>query len=155
MNMLKSMLPALLCLSWTIAAQAGGTMTVEQAWSRPALAGRTGVVYLRLRNQGAADRLLGADTSVAARAELHQTTNDHGIMRMRPLDAAAGPGGCILTLAPGGVDLMRVGLKQALSPGARFALTLQFEKAGAVVTEVQVGTPGGAGAEPDGAMKMN
>jgi copper(I)-binding protein len=130
-------------------ARADDSMMVENAWSRAAIAGRNGVVYFSVMDMGGADRLLGADTPVAAKAELHQSSDNHGVMQMRPVDAVPLAAGATVTFAPGGLHVMLIGLKHALKEGETFPLTLHFEKAGNVQTIVKVGKAGGMD------MKMN
>jgi copper(I)-binding protein len=129
-----------------IAAQAqtpASSITVENAWSRatPAAA-KTGALYLTIIDHGAPDRLISVATPVADTAELHQTTMQNGIMRMRPVDGLAvseqEPG----KLAPGGYHIMLMGLKQQLKPGASFPVTLTFEHAGAVQASAVVAKAG-------------
>ncbi len=62
---------------------------------------------------------------------------------MRPVEAIPVAAGGTVTLAPGGLHMMLIGLRQALKPGDSFPLTLRFEKAGPVETTVKVGNAGG------------
>jgi copper(I)-binding protein len=84
------------------------------------------------------DRLIGAETSVAEKVELHQHSEDGGIVRMRPVEAIEVAPGSPTKIAPGGLHLMLVGLKQPLIEEALFPLTLIFEKAGRIDIEVYV-----------------
>ena len=111
---------------------------VQQVWSRAAPAGATGVIYLTVRTHGAPDTLTGATTPVAAQAELHETINDHGVMKMRPVAAAPVSTDKPLTLAPGGYHLMLMGLKQRLVAGSSFPVTLHFANAGDVTANATV-----------------
>ncbi|HKM65217.1 MAG TPA: copper chaperone PCu(A)C [Acidisphaera sp.] len=127
----------LLALLFPAAAYADG-VTVDHAWSRPALAGRVGVAYFTITDTGAPDRLTGVASPVARQVELHETITDNGIKKMRPVDAVAvGPDKPVL-FAPGGYHVMLVGLNQALKAGETFPLTLTFEHAGTVAVTVQV-----------------
>lgn len=50
------------------------TLKVERAWSRPALVGGNGAVYLTMTNEGSAARtLVGAHSPVAEVVEIHET----------------------------------------------------------------------------------
>jgi copper(I)-binding protein len=139
---MKRALFALLALV-PVAVHAEGNMMVDNAWSRAALAGRTGVVYLSMMAMGGADRLLGAQTPIAEKIELHESYQSEGVSRMRPVEAIPVAAGGTVTLAPGGLHMMLIGLRQALKPGDSFPLTLRFEKAGTVETTVKVGNAGG------------
>ena len=119
--------------------RAGG-VAASQAWAR-ATAGNTptGAAYVTLRNDGReADRLIGARTPAAAKAELHIHQKDGEIMRMRPVDAVELPAGATAAMGPGGLHIMLLELKAPLKQGDRLPLTLRFERAGEVTVEVQV-----------------
>ena len=62
---------------------------VDHVWSRAAMAGHEGVVYLTITDTGSSDTLTGVTTPVAAIAELHQSFNDDGVMKMRPVPGPA------------------------------------------------------------------
>ncbi len=122
---------------------AAAPVRAERAWSRPALAGGTGAGFLTLRNDGAApDRLLGASSPLANRVELHSSSTEDGVMRMRPLDNVPVPAGGEATLRPGGTHLMLLDLRQPLRAGDRVPLLLRFERAGEVAAELTVRAPG-------------
>jgi len=118
---------------------------IEKAWAR-ATPGHatTGAAYLTIETTQP-DRLVGASTPVAARAELHAHENDHGVMRMHPVDGVAVQPGAPTVLKPGGVHVMLLQLKHPLKQGETFPLTLRFEKAGDREVAVQVEKPGAAG----------
>src|SRR4051812_46612190 len=91
----------LLAVPISVSAQQNG-IRVENAWSRAALAGRTGVVYLTIMDTGAPDRLTGVSSPVAARADLHESFTDHGVAKMRSVATLPVEPGKPLTLAPNG-----------------------------------------------------
>lgn len=115
-------------------------LEVSAAWARPVpSATGTGGVYLVIANRGPAEeRLLGIETPVAARAELHETTVEGGVASMRPVGELAVPAGGRVELAPGGLHLMLLGLKSPLARDAHFPLTLRFASGKQVTTEVIV-----------------
>ncbi len=117
---------------------------VNHAWSRAAMAGHQGVVYLTITDSGSPDTLTGATTPVAEKAELHESFNDHGVMKMRAVKSLPVTQGAPVTLAPGGYHIMLVGLKQALKQGDHFTVTLKFAKAGSVAATVEVEKAGAA-----------
>lgn len=135
-------------------AQPGGAgpITVQNPWAR-ASAGRTGnsAAFLTLVGNGPADRLVSVSAPVAAKVELHETTNDAGIMKMRPVAGIDVVPGKPAVLAPGGLHIMLIGLTQPLRTGDRFPLTLIFAQAAPVTVMVQVapaGAPGPGGQRP-------
>ncbi len=118
----------LLCAGGALAQT--GSVEVTGAWARatPAKADNGGA-YLTLE-AATPDRLIGASTPVAAKAELHRMTMTNGIMKMRQLAAIDLPAGKTVTLKPGAMHIMLIGLKKPLETGQTFPLTLDFAKAG-------------------------
>jgi copper(I)-binding protein len=130
-----------------LAVHAEGGIMAEHAWAPPSLAGApNGVAYLMLMNHGSApDRLTGASTPAAARAELHREEMKDGVMRMRPAGTLDLPPGGMAQLAPGGLHLMLLGLKQPLKPGDHFPITLTFEHQAPITVETTVTAAAPAG----------
>jgi len=120
---------------------AAGGIVVERAWARATPPGAaTGGAYLTVINTGRdADRLVGATTAAAARAEVHEMSMADGIMRMRPLAGGLeiAPGASV-TLAPGGAHLMLIALTGPLVAGATIEATLTFAAAGDVAVTFPV-----------------
>jgi hypothetical protein len=123
---------------------------VDHVWSRAAMAGHEGAVYLTITDTGTPDTLTGVTTPVAATADLHETINDHGVMKMRPVASLTIEPGKPVTLAPGGYHIMLMGLKQALKQGESFPVTLNFAKAGQVTATAMVEKAGAAMQMPGG-----
>jgi copper(I)-binding protein len=132
-----------LAQSNTAGAPSGG-LSVERVWARAtAPVAKTGAVYFSIVNKGSADdHLVAAATPASDKAQLHETIEDHGVMKMRPLPDLAIKAGATVTLVPGQMHLMLVGLKAPLKLGDTFPLTLTFEKAGPVEVTVKVEKPG-------------
>ncbi len=132
-------------LGWSVLAQAeNGSIQVENAWSRAAAAGRVGVLYLTVTDTGAPDRLVGVDTPVADKAELHESLSEGGVMKMRPVQAIPVASGQPVVLKPGGYHVMLLGLRQPLREGDSFPVTLHFASGGAVAATAQVAKAGAA-----------
>ncbi|AYN93848.1 MULTISPECIES: copper chaperone PCu(A)C [unclassified Pseudomonas] len=142
MRILLSLVAALLLTPYAMAHEyETGQLHIDHPWSRATPPGApTGAVYFVVHNHGKqADRLLSADSPVAASAELHTTINKDGMMGMRHMEQGAEiASGAELRLEPQGNHLMLVGLKQPLVAGQRFPLTLHFEKAGNIEVQVAV-----------------
>ncbi|MGB8273793.1 MAG: copper chaperone PCu(A)C [Alphaproteobacteria bacterium] len=114
-------------------------LRVSDAWARPAAAGQTAAVYLRIVNEGnGRDRLLRADTPAAERAEIHTHIMRGDVMSMHRLDSIEIHPGEIVPLQPGGLHIMLFGLKRALALGDSFPLGLVFERAGTLEVQVPV-----------------
>ncbi len=129
---------------WAPTAAQSKPVEVKNAWARatPSKA-ENGAAYLTLQS-AAADRLTGVSTPVAKQAELHTMTMDGTVMKMRQIAGIDLPAGQAVTLRPGKIHIMLIGLTQPLHQGQFFPLTLHFEKAGTQVVNVAV--------EPVGAM---
>jgi hypothetical protein len=115
-------------------------IAVQQPWARATPGGaKTGVVYMTIVNSGGADdQLVAASTPIAVEAQLHQTSMDNGVIKMRPIAALDLKAGATVKLAPGGYHLMLVNLKQPLKDGDSFPLTLTFAKSGKQDVQVTV-----------------
>jgi hypothetical protein len=112
---------------------------VTDPWARASiLASRPGAAYLSLTSD-TGDRLLSATTPVAGQVMIHAAETDaNGVSRMVHLEALDLPSGQTVTLSPGGMHLMLMGLGEKLREGTRFPLTLTFETAGEITVEVPV-----------------
>lgn len=122
-------------------AQSKGDVEIEKPWARATPPGAAvGGGYLVIRNKGAAgDRLVGVASPVSARVEIHEMAMDKDVMRMREVKGVDVPARKSVELKPGGFHLMLIELKAPLKPGDKVPLTLRFEKAGEVKTELAVG----------------
>lgn len=146
MNMANAfvVLAAALVLSAAALAQTG-TVEIADAWARATPGGaRNGAAYLTVQSP-TGDRLTGAASPVADKVELHTMTMDGGVMRMRELSAIDLPAGEKVTLKPGGLHIMLIGLKQPLQAGETIKLTLEFEKSGKREVTATIGPVGAAG----------
>jgi copper(I)-binding protein len=122
-----------------------GAITISEAWARASM-GQTGTsaVYMTLEASGGqSDRLVAAASPDAARAELHASTMESGVAKMRPLSAIEITSGERTVLEPGGPHVMLMGLGRKLVEGDTLPLSLTFERAGTV--ELQVPVRGMAG----------
>lgn len=143
---------ALVAATGLAAAETGGAIAVEDAWSRAVPAGTTVAVgYLTVRNEGdEPDRLVSASTSLAAETEIHQTTMEDGVMRMRPVPSGVPvPAKSIVKLEPNSYHLMLMGLTQPLKEGDAFSAKLAFERGGSVEVTFHVLGMGAQSAETE------
>jgi copper(I)-binding protein len=121
------------------------TIKASNAWARraPAMGAMggagTGAVYVRFSNSSSqADALVSASTDVAQTVELHETKQEGGVMKMRPVKTIPVPAGGTTELKPGGYHIMLLGLKHDLKPGDKVAVTLEFEHGGQVRVDAPV-----------------
>lgn len=115
-------------------------VSVEQSWSRATPPGsKIGVGFMQLRNAGAAvERVVGASSPVAERVEMHVTSREGEVMKMRQVQFFEIPAGGAFELKPGGAHLMLVGLKRSLRQGEHVPLTLSLEKGGELNVDLKV-----------------
>ncbi len=122
-----------------------GFLEVDNAWSRPvavAQAPGVGVVYLSVRNGTSRERqLVGLETPVASRSEIHETRMEGDIARMRRVASIRLPPGQTVELRPGGIHGMLIGVTQDLAPGDRFPLLVLFAGGDSLSTTVEVRRP--------------
>jgi copper(I)-binding protein len=146
------LLVATLALPAAAVAQGSGPLRIEQPYARAtAPTARAGGAYMTIVNSGGtADRLVRAESAVAARAELHTVIKDGDVMRMREVPGIDVPANGKAMLAPGGLHVMLMELKAPLKAGTTASLTLVFEKAGRIEVTVPI-LP--LGAQPAGEHK--
>jgi copper(I)-binding protein len=102
---------------------------------------KTGAAFMVIKNfTDEDDRLIGASTDVAMKAELHTHTVDaSGLTVMGPLEGGlAVPAHSAVAMKRGGHHVMMMGLKRPLNDGDVITLTLIFEKSGKITVEVPV-----------------
>jgi hypothetical protein len=121
-------------------------IVVVDAWTKSTPAGAAvGAGYMAIRNAGGAPaRLIGGETVMAERVEIHSMAMEGGVMSMRPVEGGleVPPGGEV-ELKPGGLHLMLIGLKQPFAEGESVPLTLTFEGGMRVETTLAVRAMGG------------
>ncbi|KQT56203.1 MULTISPECIES: copper chaperone PCu(A)C [unclassified Aureimonas] len=128
-----------------------GNLTIDHPSSRPTPPNaKVGVGYLSIRNDGTEpDRLVGGTATVAGRFEVHATTVENGVARMRRVeDGILVEPGATVDLASGGTHVMLLDLKGPIVKGTSFDGTLVFERAGTVPVRFSVEGFGAAAAAP-------
>jgi copper(I)-binding protein len=123
-----------------------GSLTIAHPWTRtaPAAAPVAGG-YVSITNNGTEpDRLIGGSSPVAQRVEIHESSIEDGVARMRPAEGGieVDPGETV-ELKPGGTHIMFIKPSNLPDNGQKFPATLQFEKAGTVNVEFAVEAMGG------------
>lgn len=125
-----------------------GKLMIGHPWSRATAPGvKIGGGYLTVMNHGdAPDRLIKVEAPFAERAEIHESSVEDGVAKMREIEGGVvvKPGETV-EFAPGGKHLMFVGLKAPLTKGEKVKGALVFEAAGRVEVEFAVEA---AGAKP-------
>ena len=136
----RSLLAAALLAFAPLAVQAAeGPVSVADPYARAVPPGQPNSgAFMTLTNASAQPRALVSASSPAARTvELHTHVNEDGMMRMRKVERIEIPAGTTVTLAPGGLHVMLIGLKEDLKPGTSVDLALSFDDG----SQVQVQAP--------------
>jgi copper(I)-binding protein len=114
------------------------SVKVMNAWARATVAGQnTAAAYVDLTSDRSA-ALVAAGSPLAQRVELHSMTHEGGVMRMRQLPKVELPAGQTVRLAPNGVHLMLVDLKQPLKAGDKLPLVLSVQSSGMSLTTLKI-----------------
>ena len=80
---------------------------------------------------------------MAEKVEIHEMKIVDGVMNMKQVAGGIEiPAGGEGKFAPGGFDLMLIGIKEPFREGATVPVTLTFEKGGPVEVELEVGSRG-------------
>lgn len=113
---------------------------VEGAWARATVQGQKGTgAFMKITAPEGA-KLVGASSPAAGVTEVHEMKMEGDVMKMTELpDGLAIPAGGTVSLAPGGLHIMFMKLKQAFAEGTTIPVTLTFETAGSVDVELAVG----------------
>lgn len=112
-------------------ALAAESLTATNAWVRAPAPGQKIVgAYLELTSSRAG-ALAAVSSPVASRVEMHTMTLEDGVMRMRAVERIDLPAKATVKLAPGGLHLMLIDLKQSLKAGDKVPLMLTLRVPGA------------------------
>ncbi|MEM6636797.1 MAG: copper chaperone PCu(A)C [Pseudomonadota bacterium] len=117
-------------------------ITIEDPFARASSpAAKSGAAFMVIANAGDEDdRLIAAESDVAARVELHTHMQDaNGVMRMIEVeDGMAVPAGGSHALERGGDHVMFMGLTGPFVQGETVSVTLIFEKAGPISVDIPI-----------------
>jgi uncharacterized protein YcnI/copper(I)-binding protein len=125
-----------------------GNLEVSGGATKAMLPGQpVGGGYVTIKNGGDSDdKLIGVESSVAGRAEIHEMAMVNDVMKMRKLDEGIViPAGQTVELKPGGLHMMFFDVKKPFAEGDKVPVTLIFEKAGKVDVILSAGAAKGGG----------
>jgi copper(I)-binding protein len=127
----------LLALGYAVNVAAAGQLVVEHAWIRTAPPGAMMLAgYAMLRNAGDARIIVtGADSEQFVDVSLHQSIEEKGVERMRPLGTIEIAPGASVEFAPGGKHFMLMRPKRELGAGSK--------------VKIHISTSSGAGADAE------
>ena len=114
---------------------------------QPAATAKAAGGFMAIVNNGTEpDRLIGVETDIAAKAEVHESRVDaNGVGTMEHVDAVEIPAGETINLEHGGYHIMFMGLTGTLTEGEVHKATLIFERTGRVEIEFMIDPPAGMG----------
>lgn len=114
---------------------------ISRAWAPATPPGASvGAAYMNIES-GKADSLIAVRSSVAQSVELHRTSLEDGMAQMRKVDSVIVAPKTPLVLETGGLHMMLMELSAPLEAGQTFKVTLSFQDAGDVTTDVRVIAP--------------
>src|SRR5690554_3996846 len=118
-----------------------GDLRVQHPWSRPLPpVSPTGAAYMVIENHGQQpDALIGVSTPIAGHAELHEHVHQGDLMKMQQIERVEIAPGDRVEFAPGGYHVMLFEDRKSTRLNSSYALTLEFERAGELEVEVQIG----------------
>jgi uncharacterized protein YcnI len=132
-----------------------GALEISGGFTRATLPNApVGGGYISITNKGSeADRLVSAASPVAGVTQIHEMKLEGDLMKMNEVPGGVEiPAGETVALAPGGLHIMFMQLKEPLVEGTKIPLTLSFEKAGSVEVELSVESPAAKGPAEDHSM---
>ena len=106
-----------------------GALEIADPWTR-ASSGQVAGGFLKITNKGSqADRLIGGSLDNADKVEVHETTMENSVAKMRPVAGgiAIKPGETV-ELKPGSFHIMFMGLKQPTKRGRQDQRHADFRK---------------------------
>lgn len=116
-----------------------GEVVIEGAYARASAPGApNGAVFMTVRNRGHETAIVGASSPASEVVELHTHVHEEGVMKMRRIPRIDIPGGGEVTLEPGGLHLMLIGLTRPLEVGSTVSLTLTLADGEALTVEAPV-----------------
>lgn len=115
-------------------------VTLARAWSPETIPGRSNsVVYLDIQNNSdEIIQLTSVSSDIARSAKLHESLLVDGMMKMQSVPSLSISPGERVSLKPGGLHLMLMGLKKPLAVGDSHRLVLDFSKGHTIELEVTV-----------------
>jgi hypothetical protein len=129
---------AMLALATAASAESAISVTEARAFETAPTA-MAGGGFLQITNAGTIDDTLIAVLADFPRVELHTSEFENDVARMVHLDAIPVPAGETVTLEPGGMHVMFMGLQgKPLTEGDTISATLVFEQAGEVPVTFEI-----------------
>ncbi len=123
LRILLTLLLALASIQSTYADQS--SLHIKDAWTPEAPPGRMMAGFMQIHNAGSSPvAIVDARATGFGHVELHNTTMDEGVMRMRRVDALTIDAGQTLSLEPGGLHVMLIEPQQNFHAGEHIEVVL-------------------------------
>ena len=116
-------------------------VTVTDAWARATVQGQkaTGAFMKITAKENA--KLLAGSSPAAGVVEIHEMKMEKDVMKMAAVPSLNVPAGGAVELKPGGYHVMLMDLKAPLADKATVPITLTFENAKGVKSQVELQVP--------------
>lgn len=114
---------------------------VDNPWTRATAPGQPVAGAFMDLTAEADMTLVGASSPAAKTVELHTMSMDKGVMVMRPMKKIDLPKGKTVSLKPGGLHIMLIGLNAPLSADQKTQVTLVLRDQKGKASEVAVDVP--------------
>jgi periplasmic copper chaperone A len=112
-----------------LAGAAQAQVEVKDPWVRGMVQAQKATgAFMRITSAKAA-KLVGASSPAAGVVEIHRSTTEGGVMRMRPVEAIELPAGQAVELRPGGYHVMLMQVPRPFREGEAVPITLVVETA--------------------------
>lgn len=122
-------------------AQTVRTPVITEAWARTTMPGQpVGGAYMKISSERDVT-LFHVETDVAREVQVHTMHIDKGVMKMREHGPLEIPAEKTVTLAPGGLHMMLLGLKQQLKIGDSISLVMTFVDSNKAKTTTVIKVP--------------
>jgi periplasmic copper chaperone A len=119
---------ALIFSSATHAIAAETAFEITNGWVKPSMPGKNlTAAFFELKNNSTKVRELRAARSSIGVAELHNTVEENGVMKMRHMDLVELPAGETTLFKPKAKHIMLMKLPAPLKEGDEVVLTLEFD----------------------------
>jgi len=131
---------------------AGPEISIHDSFARAAGATAVaGAAFFMIHNSGDEDdRLIGAESDISKRVELHTHIAEGDVMRMVEVEEGFEvPAGGMHALKRGGDHVMFMGLNRPMEQGDSITVTLVFEKSGPIEVSIPVDLERGEDAPMD------
>jgi periplasmic copper chaperone A len=115
-----------------------GKLEIDHPYIRVTTGINVSAGFMTIENEGdQPDKLLSVtDVSFAKQVEIHETTMDNNVMKMRPLNQGLTiPAKSKVQLKPGSYHIMFISLTEPIVKNKKYKASLNFEQSGSITIE--------------------